>query len=88
MGSQGTFTLSAVETYDPCSGTVTAQAPTTIKARVYVEDLTSEQGQESGQTQANCQVYAPGIPFGYPNVALLILQAVETGSTLKFIEVP
>ena len=88
FGTMGTFTLSAVEEYDPCSGSVTSAAPTTVKAKVYVEDLTSEQGQESAQMQANCQVYVAGAAFGYPNVALLTLQAVETGSTLKTIEVP
>ena len=88
FGTTGTFTLSAVETYDPCSGTVTEEAPQVIRAKVYMEDMTSEQGQESAQIQANVQVYTAGSNFGYPNVALLTLQAVETGSTLKTIEVP
>lgn len=80
LGTDATFYLNGVSEYDPTTGIVTETTPPPIETKVYAESYTiSDIAAVPEIMQGDIKVYAPGAPFGYSEVALLILQVRETG---------
>lgn len=80
FGTNATFHLNGVSSYDPLAGVVVASAPAPVTAKVYAESYTLEDRAAAPEVlEGDIKVYAPGQAFGYSTVALLILQVRETG---------
>lgn len=87
FGTPATFHLNSATSYDPATGAITADKPAPIAASVYMESLTLDADDAAGQNKGTAKVYAPGNVFGYPTVALVILNVRETAGVLKKLEV-
>jgi hypothetical protein len=82
FGTPAKFYLNGVSAYDPESGEVISSTPTAIDAYVYPESYTMAEVAEMPEVlSGDIKVYVPGQAFGYSQVALMILQVRETGST-------
>jgi hypothetical protein len=82
FGTPAKFYLNTVSQYDPESGEVTSAKPVAVEAYVYPESYTLAEVSEIPEVQSgDIKVYVPGQAFGYAQVALLILQVRDTGST-------
>ena len=81
FGTDATFYLNSVSSYDPETGDTVENTPQPVLAKVYPEAYTTEdKGAIPEVLDGDIKVYVPGEAFGYTNIALLTLQVRETGS--------
>ena len=80
FGTPAEFTLRTDMVYNPESGDCSCSEETVV-TKIYPESLTLEGNADTGQEAAVItKLYAPGRPFGYASVALLILSCEEVGA--------
>ena len=88
FGTPAEFTLRTDMIYNPESGDCSCTEEV-VRCSVYPESLTLEGNGDTGQEAAVItKLYAPGAPFGYQSVALLILSCEEVGADTNAIARP
>ena len=88
FGTPAVFTVTTPASYDPETGETT-HSTKEIRTNIYPESMTMAGDTNTGQEAATCtKVYAPGQPFGYSTVALLILQCEDRGTQPSLLDTP